>query len=327
MKAISMDVPGGPEVLHLVDVPEPLPGPEEVTIEVSFAGVGLVDTFFRRGLFPHSLPLIPGIEVAGRVHALGSDVTHLKVRQPVAAFLNDFVHLPGCGGYAQVALARAALTVPLEENSDPAAVASVVMNGTTAMMAVRDVAMSRPGEKLMVLGATGGLGSMLGRIASIMGATRLIGVIGSESNRELAERIGYTETVTADELKASVFRKANGGLDVVFDTTGGDLRGIAFSQLAPLGRMVILGNASGVDHAFSADQIWIGTKSVMGLNVGGLASLVPARITAAARDLLELLAQGKLDAPPVHIRSLAEASQVHQLLEGRKLAGKAVLRV
>jgi NADPH:quinone reductase len=322
-----MSRPGGPEVLQLVETSEPIAGPAEVAIEVHFAGVGLVDTFFRRGVFPHPLPLIPGIEVAGRVHAIGSGVSHLKVGQKVGGFLNDFVNLPGCGGYAQIALARAALAVPLEDKLDLAEVASILMNGTAAMMALQDVAHARPHESILVLGATGGLGGLLGRLASHMGVTRLIGVVGSPSNRKLAERIGYTEILTSEELAASLSQGTKAGFDVVFDTVGGDMRRITFGHLAPLGRMVILGNASGVDHAFSADQIWQGNKTVRGLSIGGIASLVPEKIVNSARDLLRLLGEDALDATPALILPLAEAAQAHRLLEERKASGKIVLRV
>jgi NADPH:quinone reductase len=327
MKAISMDAHGGPEVLRFIETPEPTPGPFEVAIDVAYAGVGLVDTFMRRGIFGPSLPLIPGIEVSGCLRALGPGVRHLQVGQRVAAFLNDFVNLAGCGGYAQVALARADLTVPLQDNCDLADAASALMNGTTAMLAVRDVARARPSENVLVLGATGGLGSWIGRVAQTLGVERIIGVIGNPSNRTLAEQIGYTEVTTAAELAASQPPIAGAEYDVVFDTVGGELRRIAFERLAPQGRMIILGNASGVDQSFSADQIWHGTKTVMGLSLGGIAHLVPERITSAARDLFRSMQDGKAEATPARVIPLAQAAQAHGLLEARQVSGKIILRV
>jgi NADPH2:quinone reductase len=311
----------------MVETPDPVPGPAEVTISVSYAGVGLVDTFFRRGIFPRSMPFIPGIEVSGYVRALGPAVSHLKVGQRVAGFLNDFVNVAGCGGYAQIALARASLTVPLEDNCDLAHVASSLMNGTTAMMAVRDVARVQPLESVMVLGATGGLGGWLGRVARKIGAKRIIGVIGRPSNRTQAEQIGYSTIVTATEFAASPPEIVGEPLDVVFDTVGGDLRRIAFNRLAPLGRMVILGNASGLDQTFSADQIWHGSKTVIGLSIGSLAHLVPEQIGGAARDLLRLVCDGTFGSAPTRTLPLAEAALAHRLLEERQVSGKIVLRV
>lgn len=154
MRAISISTPGGPEVLQLVEVLEPTPGPGEVTIDVAYAGVGFVDTLFRRGVFSLPTPFTPGIEVSGRVRSVGEGVDELTPGDPVAALLNDFVNLPGGGGYAEVARARAALTFRIEGGADLAGAASALVNGTTAWMAVGELARVQRGEDVLVLGAT-----------------------------------------------------------------------------------------------------------------------------------------------------------------------------
>jgi hypothetical protein len=106
VKAISITAPGGPDVPRVVQRVDPRPESDEVTIDVAYAGVGLVDTLFRRGFLPIQLPIVPGIEVSGHVREVGANVKSLKGGQPVAAFLNDFVNLPGCGGYAEICRAR-----------------------------------------------------------------------------------------------------------------------------------------------------------------------------------------------------------------------------
>jgi NADPH2:quinone reductase len=178
VKAVSIAKAGGPDVLRLVQQADPKPAAGEVTIDVAYAGVGLVDTLFRRGSLPIPFPLVPGIEVSGHIRELGDGVSDLKIGQPVAALLNDFVNLPGCGGYTQMARARAALTIPVVAGCSLSDAASMLVNGTTAWMALRDVARVKPGEKILVLGATGGLGGSIGKIARTTSAEQVVGMVG-----------------------------------------------------------------------------------------------------------------------------------------------------
>jgi NADPH2:quinone reductase len=327
MRAISITTPGEPEVLQLVEMPEPTPGPGEVTIDVAYAGVGLVDTLFRRGAFSLPMPLTPGIEVSGRVRSVGDGVDNLAPGDPVAALLNDFVNLPGGGGYAEVARARAALTIRLEEDLDLAGAASVLVNGTTAWLAVGEVARVQVGEDVLVLGATGGLGSLIGQCAQKTGAGRVIAAVGASSKREAAARFGYTDVLLTDQLAEGLEGITGGrGVDAAFDPVGGDARRVAFEHLAPLGRLVILGNASGSDVDFAGDRLWLETKAVMGLNVGGIAPLIPDRVAQAARDMLAWAARGELDVTPAAVLPLSEAAEAHRMLETRRVTGKLVLR-
>ena len=325
MKAISISAPGGPDMLRLIERADPQPGADEVTIDVAYAGVGLVDTIFRRGELRIPMPLVPGIEVSGHIREVGAGVGDLHPGQPVAALLNDFVNLPGCGGYAQIARARAALTIPLPDRCDLADAASILVNGTTAWMALRDVARVKQGEKILVLGATGGLGSSIAQTARKTPAAQVIGMVGSASKRKAAETLRYDRVIAADGLAEAL--ADTGPLDVVFDTVGGKPRRLAFENLAPLGRLIILGNAIGKDDSFSGDQIWLGSKTVSGLSVGGIAHIAPAQIASAAKDVLDWAASGAIDAKPNRILPLQEAAVAHRLLEARELAGKVVLKV
>jgi NADPH2:quinone reductase len=326
MRAVSIARAGGPSVLEVVEVPDPVPGAGEVTIDVTHAGVGLVDTFFRSGRLPIPLPAIPGIEVSGHIRALGPGVEDKQIGQRVAALLNDFVNLPGCGGYAEITRARAALTVGLPDDCELADAASVLVNGTTARMALRDVPRGRDDARILVLGATGGLGGLIGRTARReLPTARLIGMIGSASKRQTAREFGYDEVCTPDELAEAL--RNFGGIDAAFDTVGGQARRFAFESLAPLGQLVILGNASGSDESLSGDQIWLGTRTVSGLSVGSIAHIVPDRIAFAAGEVLAWAAAREIDARPALVMLLEEAAEAHGLLERREIAGKIVLEV
>lgn len=323
MRKISVAAPGGPETLRVDDCPVPSPKASEVTIDVAYAGVGFVDTLFRGGVFPFPMPLTPGIEVSGHVRDVGPDVQHLAKGQPVAALLNDFVNLPGAGGYAEIALARAALTIPLRQNSDLAAAAATAVNGTTAWLAVHDLAQLQPGETVLVPGAAGGLGSFLVQIARHAGA-RVIGLAATAAKQEAARHLGCEDVRSPTDPTWTEALPAH-GLDVVLDAVGGPARRIAFERLAALGRLIILGDASGTDVIFSGDACWLGNKSVQGLNTGALASILPERIAAAARRVLDLTADGALLPPQTQIIPLGDAAEAHRLIEGRRVTGKILL--
>jgi NADPH:quinone reductase len=329
MRAISIAANGGPDVLKLVDLAEPMPGEGEVTIDVAYAGVGFVDVLFRRGTFALSPPpMTPGIEVAGRVRRLGTGVQGLKVGAPVAALLNDFVNLPGCGGYAEIARARAALTIALSPDADQSHAAAALINGTTAWLAISDMARLRRDESVFVPGATGGLAGLIGQLAHLTGARPVVGGVSSPEKRDAALHLGY-DNVLVGELSAAALRDAFGdrGIDVVFDAVGGVAREFAFQHLAPLGRMIILGNASGADTSFAGDDFWHGSKTVHGLSLGRLTHLVPDRIAAAAHDVLDHVRGGRIAAAPALVLPLEQAAQAHRLMEARAVIGKIVLRV
>ena len=150
-------------------------------------------------------------------------------------------------------------------------------------------------------------------------------MVGSASKRKAAETLRYDRVIAADGLAEAL--ADTGPLDVVFDTVGGKPRRLAFENLAPLGRLIILGNAIGKDDCFSGDQIWLGSKTVSGLSVGGIAHIAPAQIASAAKDVLDWAASGAIDAKPNRILPLEEAAVAHRLLEARELAGKVVLKV
>ena len=310
MRAVVIEAPGGPEALRLRDLPEPQPGPREVTIDVSYAGVGYVDILFRTGAVPLPLPLVPGIEVAGHVRAAGADVD-LKPGAAVAALLNDFVHAPGGGGYAEVACAQAALTVPVQ--GDLLRAASVLVNGATAELAVADRAHVAAGETVLALGATGGVGRLMAQTAAAAGA-EVIAAVRSEDRRSAVADLDLADVVLTDAI-------GNLQVDVVLDPVGGPARAAALATLRPFGRHIIVGDASGDDRPLSGDAIWFGTTAVLGLNVGGIADSRPDLVASAAAAALA----GPLDAGDVLVLGLQEADEAHRRLADRPAANKIVL--
>ena len=305
---------GGPDRMKLADVAVPRPGEGEIAIDVSFAGVGFVDTLVRAGKFDFaSPPLTPGIEISGHVRTIGAGVAGFAPGQPVAALLTDFTR-GGMGGYAEVALARAALSVALPPDMDLASAAATAVNGATAVMALGQ---GCKGATVAVSGASGGLGRSLVAAASSAGAA----VIAISAKKDLAadlRALGASEVMSPGEAARHVT-----DLDLACDTVGGDLRQALLRALRPGGRLVLLGNASGSDPALSGDEIWLRNISVEGLSTGGLSHLVPDRVAAAAQEALETARHATIK--PM-VLPLAEAAEAHRRLE-RGAGGKIVLAV
>jgi NADPH2:quinone reductase len=326
MRAVAVRRPGPVDSLETVELPEPSPGPGELTVEVAYVGVGFVDTLFRSGAFDLPTPLTPGIEVTGHVREVGAGVVGFEPGQPVAALLNDFGRGMRAGGYAEVAVAHAAMTNGLPAGADLARTAAVLVNGVTAGLALRDLARLDVGDDVLVLGAGGGLGGITGRLAAVRPARRVIAVVGS-TGRRLSDAT-WTDVVHGADLETAVRELTDGrSVDVVIDPVGGELRTRASAQLAPFGRLVALGNASGEDTAIAGDSVWQGTRQVLGLSPGGVAHLVPERVGAALSALVDLVHRGALGEPAPAVLPLDRVAEVHQALEERTAPAKTVLAV
>ncbi len=321
MRAVAVPAFGDADVLTVTDVPIPRPGPGEVSVDVAAAAVGLVDVLFRRGDLAEitSLPYIPGIEVAGRVRALGPGVDDLTVGQSVVTLSR-----PGGGGYAEVALAARDATVPLSlpdgRDLEPVAAVATVPNVVAALAALRDAARLTADDRLLVLGATGGLASVFPGVARALGVDRVVGAVSDPARVAAALDLGYDDVILTTELVDHPER-----YDVVVDPVGGELREQGLELLAPLGRLVVVGNASGAaDHLVGANRLWLANAGVVGLNVGGLLAAQPHRAARLAALAVELVAQGRFSIPTT-VLPLTDAARAHRLLEGRSVAGKIVL--
>lgn len=327
MRAVVATTYGGPDVLEMSDVPAPEPGPGEVTIAVEAAGVGLVDTLLRSGRFDLlAPPFVPGIEVAGRIASIGDGVCDLAVGQRAAALLNDFFRGGRAGGYAELARARADLVAPVPETVTPAEAAGLAVNATTALLALQRAGHLRPADVVVVLGASSGVGGEAAGVARALGAAHVIGIVSSEGKRTRAREYGCTEVVVARD-PAENRHLAALRPDVVVDPVGGALRRQLIGQLAPLGRYVVVGDASSTDTTLAPDSLWHASTAVAGLSLGGIAHLQPRLVRNALTEALTLKSRGALTGPAPHVVPLQEAGRVHHTLEERSAPGKVVLDV
>ena len=311
MKAIQIDEFGGPEVLEYRDVPEPEAGEGEVVVEIARAGINFADTHATRNdyLAEQALPLTPGAEISGRT----------PDGRRVAAILPS-------GGYAEKVAVHEAMLIPVPDEVDDDRAAALLLQGLTAMALVRRCARIEPGETIAIEAAAGGTGSLSVQIAKAAGA-KVIGLASSEEKRAMVERLGADATVDSrsEDLKEAI-REANGGerVDAVLHMSGGEAFGAELGALAPLGRMVVFGNASREQRDVSTAALLRGSKAVIGF---WLVHLLMRRDLVAPMigELLEQLAAGELEVSVGEVYPLSEAARAHEDLIARRTTGKLLL--
>ncbi len=321
MRAVTIPRFGGPDVLTTADLPTPEPSPGQVSIDVTHAAVGLADVLMRRGEFGGEPPIIPGLEVAGTIRAVGDGVTGLRVGQPVVTLSR-----PTAGGYAEVSLADAGVTISLDDTGDldPAAVVAALPNATTAMLALTTAAHLQPGERLLVHGALGALSTSVAQIARHLHAGPITGIVRRREQIDAARRRGYDDVILTDEFTDHAEAHQ---ADVIIDPVGGALREASLYALAPLGRLVCVGNASGADDvSFGGNQLWMANAAVLGLNAGGLLAEHPQRGRDAAHRALDILASGALTTDYTTL-PLDQAAQAHERLEQGGVTERIVLTI
>ena len=325
MKAVQVTGFGDPTVLSLVNLSDPTPGPGQVAIDVSHAAVGLVDLFFRQGAFSDQPgmpqpPFIPGLEVAGTVRELGDGVTGLRVGEKVVSMSGS----GGTGGYASVYLAQAPLVVSTEGyHIDPALAVSIVPNAAMAHIALTRVAHLAPGESVLVHGALGGFAAAFPGMARQLGASRVVGSVRSSKLRAASTtKLPYDRIVDSAELRDALSGEK---FDVIVDPVGGDVRTQSLDLLAPAGRLLAVGNASGDwTHQIGSNQLWLGSIAVSGFNAGAYLPTHPHLVRPALEAALKAVAAGLADTE-VDVLSFAEATIAHERMENRTLNGRIVL--
>ncbi|MYW06528.1 zinc-binding dehydrogenase [Streptomyces sp. SID3343] len=326
MRALVMIEPGDSARSQVHDVETPHPGPGEITIDVAYAGLNFMDVMARRGDpgYAPSWPYHPGLEVAGTVREIGADVVGLSVGDRVAA-------VPAGGGLAEIATARAGLTVPVPAEVSLRTAAAVPLGLATAMLLIAEVGRFTPGDSVLVHSASGGIGSALAQLVPLLGGGRLIGTVGRADKVAAAEKAGYDVAILRDHVSADAIRSANDGrgVDVVLDPLGTSALALDLDVVATGARIVLFGNASGgaLDPLPPAGRLIGGNITVTGFSHRGLVAGAPHRVASAVRRTLELLAAGELSFPVTELPALADVPEAHDLLAEGRGSGKYVVRV
>lgn len=329
MKAIQIKTTGGPEVMEYVDLPTPVPGPKEALIKAHSIGVGMPEALVRTGRYAWMppLPAILGIEMSGHVVAVGSEITQLKVGDPVFASARELPVRGGC--YAEYLCADADAFYPLPAQVDME-VAAGLSNYQLAWHLLNSATRGYRYETVLVSAAAGGVGTAVVQLAKLAGKT-VIGLAGTD------EKCAFVQANGADHCfnyrRDSILDKLHGvtagkGVDLVLDPIGGPNFGQNFSYLAPLGLVVNFGLLEGPPTSNYADDMYKRFGDSVGLRFFSMHVFDKDREgrRSAMRALLPMLEQGLIK-PHIDSRfPLAQARQAHELLDSGKVLGKIILK-
>ncbi len=328
MKAIQITAFGGIDGLKYVELPVPTPVDDQVLIEVKASGVNFVDVRQRQGTYQRPetkvgslrLPHIPGFQVVGVVKAVGPQGDRSLLEKRVLAMVPD-------GGYAQYTLARANLTFPLSPSVDDAHMAVLPNQGITAYLALCVSTRVRPGERVLVHAAGGGVGSLGVQIAKILGASQVIATAGTEEKRAFARSLGAD--VVTDYKKPGwtkeVLEATQGqGVDVLLESIGGEMFHQNFECLAPFGRYVLYGSTSGPGAPLEPRQLMQKAHALIGLYVPVYLGR-PDIVHDGLHFLVNHVTQGHLKTQVDRVLPLKEAGLAHELLEQRRAVGTIIL--
>lgn len=319
MKAIICEEFGPVEDLVMNEVADPSPGPGEVLIRTEAAGVNYPDGLTVQGLYQDKpdRPFIPGSEVAGEIVALGENVTRFEVGDRVATYC--------AGGYAELAVGSEETCFALPAGMDAADACAMIIAWGTSHHALKQRAQLQAGETLVIFGAAGATGTAAIQIGKIMGAT-VIAVCSSEEKRKIALGQGADHAIGYDKLKNDVKTLTKGkGADVVYDSVGGEAFKAASRFMAPGGRLLIIGFASGDIPQLPVNLTLVKEYSVVGVFWGNWTRRKPADYLANMSELFGWYQDGKIT-PLIEGRyPLSDAANVLKRVLGRGAVGKIAL--
>ena len=322
MKAMICSAFAPVEELRHGDFPAPQAGPGEVVIDVAAAGVNYPDVLIVQGKYQTKppLPFVPGSEAAGRIAAVGPDVTGFTAGDRVIAFT-------GSGAFAEQVRVPATQVWPVPDGVDLEVAAGISITYGTSYHALKDRAQLKPGETLLVLGAGGGVGLTAVELGKHMGA-RVIAAASSPEKLALAKEQGADELIdyAQEDLRERIKQLTDGkGVDVVYDPVGGPMNLTAVKSLAWGGRLLVIGFAGGEIPSIPANLLLLKSASAVGVLWGNSVRADPIAQGANMRQLLAWLADGSLK-PVIDTRfALPDAVAALQHLEKRKVKGKVLL--
>jgi NADPH2:quinone reductase len=321
MRALVCDSVGSLDALRVRDLPVPSPAARQVRIAVHAASLNQPDILMVQGKYQVSppVPFVPGIEFAGTVDAVGAEVTRVKPGDRVVAI--------GLGGLGEFALADEVTLCAVPQSMPFEDAAAFFVTYCTSLRGLRQCAHLQPGETLLVLGASGGVGLAAVEIGKAMGAT----VIAAASSRERLERclergadhvIDYSHESLRERLDAVTAKR---GVDVVYDPVGGELTEQALRALRWRGRLVVVGFATGTIPKLPANLLLLRERTVVGVYWGDSVAREPVAQADNVRQLLEWYALRRI-APLISERvPLDRASDALRRLAARSIVGKAIV--
>jgi NADPH:quinone reductase len=320
MRAIRVRETGGPEVLRVETVDDPVAGPGEVLVRIEAVGVNFIEVYNRTGIYKSPLPFTPGEEGAGTVAAVGPGVADLQVGDRVVSYNIK-------GSYAELAVVAADRVIAIPDDVSTATAAAVMLQGLTAHYLVTSVHALQPGETCLVHAAAGGVGLLLCQMAKRRNAI-VIGTTSTEEKAALARQAGADEVIlyTKQDFVAEVARITGGKrAQVVYDSVGATTFEKSLQCLAPRGMMALFGQSSGVVPPF--DPLLLLRNGSLFLTRPTIAHYTATRdeLVWRAGEVLGWVQDGSLDVRIDRKVPLADAGDAHRALEGRRTTGKVLL--
>jgi len=326
MTAIEISEPGGPDVLKPVTRPLPLPGAGEVLIQVSAAGVNRPDVMQRQGNYPPPAGAsdIPGLEVAGRVVAVGLGVNYTKIGDAVCALVTG-------GGYATYCVAPEPQCLPVPSGLSMVEAAALPETFFTVWTNLFERGALKPGESVLIHGGTSGIGTTAIQLAKALGAQPIFATAGSRDKVHACERLGATRGIDykhEDFAKVVKEATANRGVDVILDMVGGDYIQRNIGALAIEGRLVYIAFLHGSTAEINLLPLLLKRATLTGSTLRARTVEQKGAIAAPLRRVVwPLLEQGKVKPVVYRTFSLADAGEAHRLMETSEHIGKLVLTV
>ena len=332
MQAIRMNEPGGPEVLVLEQVPDPAPGPGEVVVALTAAALNRRDVFVRKGVAKVPLPLTPGSDGAGVVHAVGAGVTGVSegdevIILPSLAWGDDqrapgrgfrILGGPDQGTYAEQIVIPAANVFPKPARLSWHEAAALPLAGLTAWRSLFTRARVQPGDTVLVIGIGGGVATFALNLAKAAGC-RVVVTSSSDDKlaraAELGADAGVNYRTEGDDWPSAVKNANGGGVDVVIDSVGSTWAG-SIDACAPGGRVVVFGGTGGAKVELGVRPVTLGQVALLGTTMGSpaeFAQLLAAVITQSWVPVID------------SVRPLADAAAAHEREEAGLHFGKLVL--
>jgi NADPH2:quinone reductase len=324
MQAVLCVEYGSHDKLVVSEVPDPAPGPGEILIDVRAASLNFPDLLVIRGLyqFKPEPPFVPGAESAGVIVELGEGVEGLSVGQRVTT-------VGISGGFASLRVVEANAAIPLPADADLEVAAGTTMTYGTSYHALTQRAGLGKGETLLVLGASGGVGSAAIEIGKALGAS-VIAAASTDEKLAFCSDIGADHTInyTNEDLRSRVREITGGhGADVIYDPVGGDLADPAFRSIAWGGRYLVIGFASGDVPAIPLNLPLLKVASIIGVFFGSFTQEQPRIAAANLQEISRMIIAGELSPAITETFPLEEAIDAFELLASRRAMGKVVLQV
>lgn len=323
MKAIHVTEFGGPEVLRMVDIERPEPGPGQVRIKVLATSVNFADIMARQGRYhgAGNPPFIPGLDVTGSIDAIGPDTPGWQLGQRVVAF-------PASGSYAEYVLADAITTYPIPDAVSVEQAAAFPTVGVTSYELLSKVTQLQPGETVVVHAAAGGIGTTAVQLAKLLGAGLVIGTVSSQEKIEAAKEAGADIVINyvEDHFSDRVLELTHGqGANVILDSVAGPIFGQSLTCLARFGRIAIFGSSSGAPGHVETFDLHGSCRSVIGYSMGTTRRYRPQTLKPSVERVLSYLANGDLKMRVTASYSLDQVTIAQELVESRRSTGKVLL--